>query len=382
MAGKITTEIDNYMAIVHDLAAEAEVWLSRPAWLEFAPNNVCNLRCIMCGQADGEPLLVMKKEDAVKFLDDVLPSTSLWTPSALSEPMLANMALVIEKCREHEVWLNFYSNATLLDGKRFRGIADRIQKLHISFDSHEKAVFESLRVRADFDTVVANIKEVLPIATEMGVPVGFVAVLMADNLAHLAEFVDFLADIGAAKARSDIRVQPMLYNSKGCAGRNVTDRFTEAEIAHELDRACERARARGINLYVDFDLPLRREVTVVPPHVRGIMPDMLTHMTETIRERYPHFCRMASYYLKVTPDGKVFPCCRAPHELEMGNVHEEPIEKIWNGERYRTFRKRMFTGDYPNACRSCSFLVENPAFEKRHEVRAGARPTGERVNPG
>src|SRR5262245_14646000 len=225
MTGKITTEIDNYLAIIHDLATAAEVWTSRPPWLEFAPNNVCNLRCVMCGQADGEPLLVMQKADAVKLLDDVLPTTSLWTPSALSEPMLANMALVIEKCRQHEVFLNFYTNATLLDGKRFVEIADRIQKLHISLDSHVKEVLESIRVRADFEQVVRNVKEVLPLAAARGVPVGFVAVLMADNLPHLAEFVDFLADIGAVQARCDLRVQPMLYNAKGCVDRNVTDRF-------------------------------------------------------------------------------------------------------------------------------------------------------------
>lgn len=381
MPGKLTTEIDNYLAIVHDLAAEAEVWLSRPAWLEFAPNNLCNLRCVMCGQADGVPLVVMKREDAARLLDDILPTTSLWTPSALSEPMLADIKQVITKCREHDVWLNMYSNATVLDGKRFLDIQDRVQKLHISFDSHDKVAFEGLRVRADFDTVVQHVREILPLAAERGVPVGFVAVLMADNLLHLAEFVDFLADLGATEARSDIRVQPMLYNAKGCEGRTVTDRFTTAEIERELDRACERARARKINFYVDFDEPLRRAVTVVPPHVRGIMPDMLIHMTETIRERYPHFCRMASYYTKIEPDGRVFPCCRAPDELEMGNVKETPFEEIWNGERYRTFRRRMFAGDYPNACKTCSFLVDNPAFERRHEVRASADPGPVRVNP-
>ena len=374
MAGKITTEIDNYMAIVHDLARGAEQWLSRPAWLEFAPNNLCNLRCVMCGQADGVPLVVMKREDAARLLDGLLPTISLWTPSALSEPMLADIKQVIQKCREHEVWLNLYSNATVLDGKRFLEICDRIQKLHISFDSHHKQVLESLRVRANFEEVVQHIKEILPLAAARGVPVGFVAVLMADNLLHLAEFIDFLADIGAADARCDLRVQPMLYNAKGCEGRNVTDRFTPAEIERELDRACERARARKINFFSEFDDPFRRAVTVVPPHIRGIMPDMLIHMTETIRQRYPHFCRMASYYVKIEPDGRVFPCCRAPNELEMGNVKEQEFEQIWNGDKYRGFRRRMHARDYPEVCRTCDVLVANPHFDQKSLTQAPATP--------
>ena len=31
---------------------------------------------------------------------------TLWTPSALSEPMLADFKTVLKKCREHEVFLN------------------------------------------------------------------------------------------------------------------------------------------------------------------------------------------------------------------------------------------------------------------------------------
>jgi radical SAM protein with 4Fe4S-binding SPASM domain len=372
MTGKITTEIDNYLAIVHDLASQAETWLSRPAWLEFAPNNVCNLRCVMCGQADGVPLAVMRKADAVKLLDELLPTTSLWTPSALSEPMLADIRLVVDKCREHAVFLNLYSNATLLTAERFRWMADRIQKLYISFDSHDPAVFERTRVGAKFDEVVANVRAILPIATELRIPIGFVCVLMADNAPHLAELVDFFADLGAATAHADLRVQPMLYNAKGCAGRDARERWSPEQLGAFLDRAGERALARGINFYADFDEPLRRAVTPVAPFVRGIMPDMLEHMTETIRERYPHFCRMASFYMKIEPDGTVYPCCRAPHELRMGNVHETPVFEIWNGPKYRELRRRMFAGDYPTACRSCSFLVDNPAFERRHEVRIEA----------
>ena len=37
---KIVRELRNYYAVIADLATEAEAWTSKPAWLEFAPNNV------------------------------------------------------------------------------------------------------------------------------------------------------------------------------------------------------------------------------------------------------------------------------------------------------------------------------------------------------
>ncbi|MFO1077585.1 MAG: SPASM domain-containing protein [Planctomycetota bacterium] len=90
---------------------------------------------------------------------------------------------------------------------------------------------------------------------------------------------------------------------------------------------------------------------------------VLLLLAAELRERFPHFCSMASHYVKVEPDGAVYPCCNAPPELRMGNVHEQPLPTIWNGERYRRFRQRMHARDYPSCCRTCDVLVGNPRFE-------------------
>jgi radical SAM protein with 4Fe4S-binding SPASM domain len=371
---KIVRELRNYYAVIADLASGADEWTSRPGWLEFAPNNVCNLRCIMCQQADGLPLEVMKKEDAVRLLDGVLPHTTLWTPSALSEPMLANIKLVVQKCREHEVYLNMYSNCTLLDGEKFADMADRIHKLWISFDSNRKDVLEMLRAGAEFDKVVANIRGILAVAAERGIPVGFVAVLVKDNVESIHELVDFLADLGAKQAHADLRVQPMLDNAVRCRDQNVFAAFSQQHILDCLDRACERARERGINFHVDFDDPYRRNVVSQEPIVRAITADVMTVMVDEVKERFPHFCSMATNYVKIEPNGAVFPCCRGPRELEMGNVNEQSMEQIWNGEKYRAFRRRMQARDYPEVCRTCDVLVANPHFDKKWLERPASKP--------
>ncbi|MFO1078093.1 MAG: SPASM domain-containing protein [Planctomycetota bacterium] len=362
---KIVRELRNYYAVIADLATQAEEWTARPAWLEFAPNNVCNLRCIMCAQADGVPLQVMKKEDAVKLLDEVLPHMTLWTPSALSEPMLANIKLVVEKCREHGVYLNMYSNCTLLTGAKFADMADRIHKLWISFDSSRKETLEMLRAGADFDRVVANIKDILAVARERSVPVGFVAVLVKDNLEHIHELVDFVADLGAVESRSDLRIQPMLDNAERCRDQNVFAAFSEQQITAALDKACDRARARGMLFHVDIDDPYRRNVVPQAPMVREISPEILSILLEEVRERYSHFCSMSTHYVKIEPNGDVFPCCRGPRELLMGNVNEQSMAEIWNGERYRDFRRRMHAKDYHEVCRGCDVLIANPHFDKK-----------------
>lgn len=370
MTGKIGREFENFLATIQDLASASTVWKSKPSWLEFVPNNVCNLRCIMCGQADGVPVVSMPKPQSTELMDLVGPTITVWTPTALSEPLANDIRFIVEQAKKHEIWLNVYTNAMLLTPERFELMADRLYRLYISFDSHIKPVFEGLRVRAEFETVVKHIQQVMPLAYKRGIPLSFVAVLMADNLPHVADYIDFLADLGAAEHGCIVRLQPMLYNATGCAGRNIADKFSNEEISRYLDQACERARARKLTLISSFDEPFARIVPGTPPPQRLLMPDLHGQMIERIQREFPGFCSMASHYLKVHPDGNVHPCCRAPDELLMGNVKQESIEQIWNGPKYQEFRRRMFAGDYPESCRNCDVLVANPHFKALQAKRA------------
>jgi MoaA/NifB/PqqE/SkfB family radical SAM enzyme len=49
---KAIREIENIVLLSRDLATHAPIWYSRPTEIEFSFNNLCNLKCIMCGKAD------------------------------------------------------------------------------------------------------------------------------------------------------------------------------------------------------------------------------------------------------------------------------------------------------------------------------------------
>ena len=365
MTGKIAREIDNYFRMVHDVAVGHEVWTSSPGWVEYTTNNACNLRCVMCGVSDGQPLQKMSDEDATQLLDDILPNASVITPQANSEPLLANMDLLVAKCREHDVWMNLITNATIMNGEYARKIVDRLFKLSISMDSHIPEVYEAIRGRAKFDIVDKHIREIVPVLAEHRIHMAFNLVLMADNVSHLDGFVEYVADVGGAAIPAEVHVQPMEDNASGCAGRHIHEHYTREQIEEFLDRAVERAQALGIVLVVDMAEPFRRNVTPQTPAIRGITPDLLARSIQTLRAQSPHFCSMVASYMKIEPNGNVYPCCHAPRELLMGNVHERSPEEIWNGEEYRELRRRMHARDYPAACVGCNILVANPAFQEQ-----------------
>ena len=49
----------------------------------------------------------------------------------------------------------------------------------------------------------------------------------------------------------------------------------------------------------------------------------------------------------------------------MGNVHEQSMDEIWNGDKYRDFRRRMNAKDYHEVCKGCDVLTANPHFDKQ-----------------
>ena len=72
-------------------------------------------------------------------------------------------------------------------------------------------------------------------------------------------------------------------------------------------------------------------------------------------------CRRPYTLTYITSSGNVLSCCFAPfghrsakeykEERVLGNIFQQPIEEIWNGDQYEAFR-RAFESDHP--ARHCS----------------------------
>ena len=61
--------------------------------------------------------------------------------------------------------------------------------------------------------------------------------------------------------------------------------------------------------------------------------------------------------------GAVAPCCQVlgrDEEAVLGHTSESTIEEIWYGEAYERLREQHRTGDYPDFCKGCDFLLDDP----------------------
>lgn len=373
---KIDRELDNEIALAADLATRSLEWKSRPTRLELSFNNLCNLKCVMCAKSDDEPNWLLDKEVGIRFLDDVLPWVLHWTPSANSEPLLNDVDLLVELAQKHTAWMHLITNGTLLTRARYEKVRERLHKLWISIDAATKETFETIRVPAKWDVVMKNIRDVLPLALEDGVEVTFNFVLMANNWREAADYVALVADLGGKAAN----IQELLPNSSQYPDLVWEDKFDAAAIAEVLERAKEVAAERKIDLKLELRPPFQGFFGHNPPTeaFKAPLAELRMRHGEAIARAHPSFCSMATTYLKVNPEGGVYPCCRGPEELRMGDARTQTFEEIWNGKAYQEFRRRMFERDYPDVCKNCYVLVGNPAYQRMlADERAEAGEDGE-----
>jgi len=357
---KVNRETENVVLLAGDLSTESIEWRSRPTEIEFSFNNLCNLKCVMCSKAEDEPNVLLDKDLGIGFLDQILPYALHLTPSANSEPFLNDLSLIYDMAVKHDVMLFLFTNGILCTEERFRKIQPRIHRLWFSFDSHVKETYEAIRAGAHYETVLANIKRTLIIAEEDDTEITFHFVLMRTNLHELPGYVKFIADIGGKQ----IKVQELLPNSLSYDDLALDGNVPDEEIKAVLDASLDQAKQSNIDLTLALHAPFNGEVRCQPMRNKSKAPMAAFREVymESFLRIYPFFCNMAANYLKVNPDGGVYPCCRAPDSLLMGDIHKNNFEEIWNGESYQAFRQKMYSRDYPKVCKTCSVLTGNPHF--------------------
>ena len=357
---KVQRESENVLLLAQDLGAERLIWRSRPTEVEFGFNNHCNLLCVMCHQADGIPYLQMAPPVAREVLDQMLPYALHLTPSDASEPLMNDLDEVVRLCEKYDVQLMLYCNATLLDQATLEKIAPVTHRVWFSIDSPEKEMFERLRAGSDFEDVLENIRRAMPFFRKRMIEVAFNAVVMEPNWHQMPALVDFVADLGG----DQMAMQELLPNSTGYDELKLEGVVDDEVYGTMVEAVKERAAARSVNVSLHLHTPFGGELIHRPADHATKAPLIQVrelHM-DSLADLHPGFCAMAMNYVKVTPDGKVFPCCRGPDELQMGNVLEQSFEQIWNGEKYQEFRRRMFAAEYPDVCKTCLVLTGPARF--------------------
>ena len=80
------------------------------------------------------------------------------------------------------------------------------------------------------------------------------------------------------------------------------------------------------------------------------------------------FCMYPWIHLNVNPNGKIYPCCAVKQANDVGSLHNNTLEEIWNDVPLREVRKKMLEGKPVSGCENCYEQEKNGFFSMRVSI--------------
>ena len=320
-----------------------------PQSLEIESSTRCNAACITCNRGRdpyyGEDLAPEIFEQIERTL---LPTAWDINLTGYGEPLLARRfdKFHEQACRSGaSVYL--VTNGMLLTLDRLDRFARHRTDLIVSIDGAKAETFESIRPPARFDRLVESLrlfKKARGLYPEVGSQLGINFVGLRRNIEELPDLVDLAAELGA----TFVTVLDFI------PGVGLPDLGHEhlsscPDLANQMfDKAAARASKHNINLY----LPPKFGGQIVPPgtSLSGRLKRARRFFPE--RNRFPQRCSDPWNKVLISTSGLVHPCCACRYV--MGDLKTQDITTIWNGRRYRWFRRRIRSFFPPSDCRICN----------------------------
>lgn len=106
----------------------------------------------------------------------------------------------------------------------------------------------------------------------------------------------------------------------------------------------------------------KESVEALKATLEGSLEELRKHYKEELEDKDGDdvpYCENLFKRTFVTWDGGVAPCC-LPGRPTLGNVNENTMREIYNGEKYNNFRKKFFSSDPPDCCVGCRYFLRIP----------------------
>ena len=334
-----------------------------PYLVSLRLTNRCNLRCRMCflyGElGEGRPvearfsgpedMSLADWEAAVDSVASRRPSIGLTG----GEPTLfRDCFALIRHIKDRGLYCGMVTNGTLLTGKAQEAVASGLDSLWISLDGPEEVHDKIRGVPGAFRRTVEGALAVAEAKKKAGSrrpEVGVTFTLVHDNHRYLEDAMATAVRVGADEIHFNhllfwtedmTRAQENLFGPEIPCPPSGTEGLARLD-PREVHAALEKVRRRPAPLRIRIlpDLSLDETIAYYETPTRFIKSDRC-------------FRPWAGVYIQ--PNGDVSPCLN----YVAGNVKERPLPEIWNGERFRRFRRLLRQHKAFPACPRCCGLFD------------------------
>jgi pyrroloquinoline quinone biosynthesis protein E len=304
--------------------------------IDIEPIARCNLKCPFCqvpGWERAEQTKAMSLENFKKIVDQ-FPSLAEVKIQGMGEPFInKHMPELISYCSQKQISTYIVSNGTILPKTTQEKIIDAgLNKIWFSFDGATKATYESLRVGANYEHVLNNIRELCITKKERKskIGIGMVCLVSTDQvMKEIPDYVQMVQGIGVEYVYIKSRLKN--WEKKGDQGAFVIGSMKKTNAFE------------GFYEYYNAGLKIAEKL--------GVHVSMVEDGDYTALDPCPW--PWSSAY--ISAEGKVVPCCTigVPETWNMGDLMKQDIREIWNNDAYRKLRREMKENTIRELCQNC-----------------------------
>jgi radical SAM protein with 4Fe4S-binding SPASM domain len=283
--------------------------------------NCCNLKCPECSAGSGQ----MKRQKGFmditlfrKVIDELRPFLFNINLYFQGEPMMHPLFFsFVDYCKG--IHSTVSTNGHFLTPENSERIVNSgLSHLIVSLDGTDRQSYSKYRVNGDFEKVMTGIESVSEAKIRNG-----------------------------SAMKLEIQFLVNSYNEHQIAEVKSVARRLKATLSL---KSMQIINGEKTHLWLPSDPKFRRYEELDGKYF--------------IKSRLPDRCARLWFNPVITWDGKVVPCCfDKDAEHMMGDVTNDSFRDIWNGPRYRVFRRAIFRDrNMIKICRNCTSGLKEAEF--------------------
>jgi radical SAM protein with 4Fe4S-binding SPASM domain len=301
-----------YSYIYSSITGEAVTYGMPPA-IGVELTNKCNLKCPECSTGSG---LMTRKKGFMdlklfdKILSELKPYLYYVTLNFQGESMMHPRFFSFLKKSLNINTIVSTNGHFLSEENADKLVSSGLNRLIVSLDGMDQATYASYRINGELTAVIQGIKNVYDAKKKASSPLRLIIQFLVyrENEHQVQSARNF-----AGEMKASFRLKSMqIINTENFETRIPSDQ-----------RLSRYEKKNG---------------------------------EYSLKNPFPDRCARLWFNPVITWDGKVIPCCfDKDAEHIMGDLNEDTFRDIWNGPKFRIFRKSILSGRYmTEICRNCT----------------------------
>ncbi len=335
----IDIKLQNYITNLNELLDRKTVLESKPLSVQILLTNICNLNCIVCNFKDYHNGTMLDK----KIIENTLKNnpqliTVEW--SGGGEPLMhPDFEYFMDLAHFLGIKQILITNGLLLTENIIKKIAQYDVNLVLSVDGHSKEIYEKIRKKANYETLIKKIKILNKYRQEYNSK-GFLRIyyiVLKDNYKHLNDMLYFIKEYNineiffktdSTHSEFDI-VSHGTIEMKAGLQKNLKEAMSYAS-EHDINCMIDE----GMRQILNMDFSGQNQLIGAEPEIKN-----------------DSICLVPWQQVRILPKGDVVPTYFC--SVVIGNINANTLNDLWNSDVMVEYRRDILNFNDKTCTKHC-----------------------------